>query len=256
MSCSVISPSASATAALSSMIGNAIDCRRADGAELELVAREGERRRAVAVGVVLLDLRQLGDAELDASPARRSPASCRRRSSSITRVSISPMNTEMIAGGASLAPSRCSLPLDGDAGAEQARVLVHALEHRGEEDEEADVLVRRLAGLEQVDAVELGLSARDRHATSCSACREPLMPANGFSCRSACRPWRSATLRSIAITSWLWSTAMSVSSKIGAISNWHGATSLCRVTIGTPSLYSSCSTSAMHAWMRSGMPPK
>ena len=30
--------------------------------------------------------------------------------------------------------------------------------------------------------------------------------------------------------------ATSVSSKRGAISNWHGATSLCRVTIGTPSL--------------------
>ena len=38
------------------------------------------------------------------------------------------------------------------------------------------------------------------------------------------------------MTSWLWSTARSVSSKTGAISNWLGATSLCRVTIGTPSL--------------------
>ena len=66
----------------------------------------------------------------------------------------------------------------------------------------------------------------------------------------------SATRRSVAITSWLWSTATSVSSNRGAISNWLGATSLCRVTIGTPSLYSSCSTSAMQAWMRSGMPPK
>jgi hypothetical protein len=41
---------------------------------------------------------------------------------------------------------------------------------------------------------------------------EPLIPANGFSCRIACSPWRSATRRSVAITSWLWSTAMSVSS--------------------------------------------
>jgi hypothetical protein len=32
---------------------------------------------------------------------------------------------------------------------------------------------------------------------------DPLMPANGFSCSSACKPWRSATRRSVAITSWL-----------------------------------------------------
>ena len=100
----------------------------------------------------------------------------------------------------------------GDAGAQQARVLVHALQHRGEEDEEAQVLVRRLARLEQVDAVELVSSAAiDIDQLQCLP--EPLMPANGFSCSSACRPWRSATRRSIAMTSWLWSTAMSVSSK-------------------------------------------
>ena len=123
----------------------------------------------------------------------------------------------------------------GDAGAQQSGVLVHRLQHGGEEEQEAQVLVRRLARLEQVDAVEFGLSdVMDIDQLQCLP--EPLMPANGFSCSSACRPWRSATLRSMAITSWLWSTAMSVSSNIGAISNWHGATSLWRVTIGTPSL--------------------
>ena len=45
-------------------------------------------------------------------------------------------------------------------------------------------------------------------------------------------------------------------SKIGAISYWLGATSLCRVLTGTPSLNSSASTSAMHASTRSGMVPK
>jgi hypothetical protein len=100
----------------------------------------------------------------------------------------------MMAGGASLAPRRCSLPLVGDAGAQQAAVLVHALEHGGEEEQEAQVLVRRLAGLEQV-VPSSALS--DVIASDQLQCLpEPLMPANGFSCTSACRPWRSATLRS------------------------------------------------------------
>ena len=32
---------------------------------------------------------------------------------------------------------------------------------------------------------------------------EPLMPANGFSWSTACRPWRSATFRSVAMAIWL-----------------------------------------------------
>jgi hypothetical protein len=45
-------------------------------------------------------------------------------------------------------------------------------------------------------------------------------------------------------------------SKIGATSYWLGATSLCRVFTGTPTLYSSRSTSIMKASTRSGMDPK
>ena len=55
--------------------------RRADGAEFELVARERERRRAVAVGVVLLDVGQLGHAELDHGLLGAARPSCRRRCS-------------------------------------------------------------------------------------------------------------------------------------------------------------------------------
>ena len=45
-------------------------------------------------------------------------------------------------------------------------------------------------------------------------------------------------------------------SKTGAISYWLGATSLCRVFTGTPTLYSSVSTSDMNAITRSGIAPK
>ena len=137
--------------------------RRADGAELELVAGERERRRAVAVGVVLLDLRQACDAELDQLLLGARRRSFRSAIASMTFVSMSPMNTEMIAGGASFAPRRCSLPDVPMPARSSPACLCTALQHRGEEDEEANVLMRRLARLEQVRAVELRVVRRDRH---------------------------------------------------------------------------------------------
>ena len=85
---------------------------------------------------------------------------------------------------------------------------------------------------------------------------EPLMPANGFSCSRQARPYLSAVRRRTSIVSIWWSVARLESSKIGAISYWLGATSLCRVLTGTPSLNSSASASAMHASTRSGIVPK
>ena len=137
--------------------------RRADGAELELVARERERRRAIAVGVVLLDLGQPRDAELDHRllGVRRDvlPAAI----SSMTRVSICAHEDRDDRRRRFVGAEPMLVARGADAGAEQARVLVHRLEHGGEEDEEADVLVRRLARLEQVVAVELRVVGGDRH---------------------------------------------------------------------------------------------
>ena len=84
----------------------------------------------------------------------------------------------------------------------------------------------------------------------------PLMPAKGFSCRSRARLWRRATRPIVSMTIWLWSEATLASSKMGADSYWLGATSLCRVLTGTPSLNSSFSVSCMQARMRSLMLPK
>ena len=52
----------------------------------------------------------------------------------------------MIAGGASLAPSRWSLRGRGDRRAQQPAVLVHGADHGGAEHEELRVLVRGVAG--------------------------------------------------------------------------------------------------------------
>ena len=54
----------------------------------------------------------------------------------------------------------------------------------------------------------------------------PLTPLKGFSCSSTRKPWLRATLRIKAMMSMLWSTARLHSSKTGASSNWLGATSL------------------------------
>ncbi len=53
-----------------------------------------------------------------------------------------------------------------------------------------------------------------------------------------------------------WSQPTLLFSNTGATSYWFGATSLCRVLIGTPSLASSRSTSSMQARIRSGIEPK
>ena len=56
----------------------------------------------------------------------------------------------MIAGGASLAPRRWSLPALATADAEQFRILGHGPDDRDAEDQELGVVVRVVAGVEQV----------------------------------------------------------------------------------------------------------
>lgn len=92
-----------------------------------------------------------------------------------------------------------------------------------------DIVVGRLAGVERIVAEVVG----ERRFTCLP---EPLIPAKGFSCVNNLSLWVAATRFSVSMTSWLWSAARFASSKIGAISNWLGATSLCLVFAGMPSL--------------------
>ena len=85
---------------------------------------------------------------------------------------------------------------------------------------------------------------------------DPLTPANGFSCSSSLSPYRPATRAIVSMTSMLWSVATLAFSNSGASSYCDGATSLCLVLTGTPSLYSSISVSSMQASTRSGIDPK
>ena len=80
--------------------------RRADGAELELVAGEGERRRAVAIAGIARQLRQRADADVEHAAGLGALGAAAASTCSKMSVSMSPRNTERIAGGASLAPRR------------------------------------------------------------------------------------------------------------------------------------------------------
>ena len=62
----------------------------------------------------------------------------------------------------------------------------------------------------------------------------PFTPSKGFSCKRHTRPWRRAVFFITSIVSWFWSTARFVVVKIGAISCWAGAASLCSVFARIP----------------------
>ena len=85
---------------------------------------------------------------------------------------------------------------------------------------------------------------------------EPLTPANGFSCSRHSRLWRLATFFIISITSWLWSVAIFAVEKIGAISCCAGATSLCCVFARMPTFQSSRFKSFINTAIRSLIIPK
>ena len=173
-----------------------------------------------------------------------SPAS----SCSIMSLSCSPRNIDIIAGGASLAPSLWSLP--APAVAERRRSLCSSTAfitaHR--------VVRNRAFSWGFVPGFSRLRSPTEIDQLLCLP--EPFMPAKGFSCNRQTRPCFSAVLRRISITIILWSMARLSSSNTGAISNCAGATSLWRVLAGIPILQSSLSTSCIKLIMRGFIEPK
>ncbi len=197
----MISPIASATAALSRTIGNAIDCD-------EPTARNSNFAPVNANG----DVRLRSVLSFSISGSRATPSliiSCSAlvafrpdAIASITFVSMPPMNTEMIAGGASLAPSRCSLPLVPMPARSRPACLCTARSTAARKTRKRMFWCGVCPGFRRFSPSRSWLSAAiDIDQLQCLP--DPLIPANGFSCSSACSPWRSATRRSVAITSWL-----------------------------------------------------
>jgi hypothetical protein len=85
---------------------------------------------------------------------------------------------------------------------------------------------------------------------------EPFIKLKGFSCCRTAKLWWRPIRRIMSINRTLWSTARLHSSKMGAHSNWFGATSSWRVLIGIPNLNASVSNSSINAVTLSGIDPK
>ena len=166
-----------------------------------------------------------------------------------TSASWSPRKIEMIAGGASLAPSRWSLPAE----ATEAR---SSPPYRWTARITAAQKTRNWALSWGVSPGTSRLPSSALPSEKFTCLPEPLTPSNGFSWNRHSMPWRFATALNVVISSCWWSEASLARSNIGATSNWPGATSLCRVFAGMPSLNSSRSVSIMKPSTRSGMAPK
>ena len=126
----------------------------------------------------------------------RSPTLCSEPSATADTIAsrAEPRYNDMIAGGASLAPSRCSLP--DDAIVDRIRSLWTSIARR---------TAARVARNRRLCCGSVPGSRRfspvfvARLQLLCLPL--PLTPANGFSWSRQARPWRSATRRSVSMTS-------------------------------------------------------
>jgi len=148
---------------------------------------------------------------------------------SSTADSCFPRKTEIIAGGASLAPRRCALLADMMEAFSSALCLYTATSVFTRKVTKSRFSLAVLPGVKRPIPVSV-----QRDQLLCLP--DPLIPANGFSCSNSLKWCFAAILCMSDITSRFWSTARLVSPNMGANSNWLGATSLWRVFNGMPYL--------------------
>ena len=138
---------------------------------------------------------------------------------SITSETVRPRKLEIMAGGASLAPRRWPLPAS----------MIDAFRrplwrYTPISVSTTNTTKRRLSsGVLPGPCSRMPVSV-DSDQLLCLP--EPFTPLNGFSCNNTSKPCLRATFFMSDMSSMLWSTARLVSSKMGAHSNWFGATSL------------------------------
>ena len=151
-------------------------------------------------------------------------------------VSSSPKNMETMAGGASLAPRRWSLPALATDTRSRSWYSSTALMTAVKNSKNCAFSCGESPGSNKLMPVSVEMDQ-----LLCFPL--PLMPAKGFSWSRHTRPWRRATFCMISMVSWLWSVAVLVEVKMGANSCCAGATSLCLVLAKMPSFQSSSSKS-------------
>ena len=152
--------------------------------------------------------------------------------------SSAPRNTEMIAGGASLAPSRWSWPMLATEARSRPWCLFTAWMTAAQKN-------RKFMFSPGVSPGSIRLWPVSVPIDQLLCLPEPFTPANGFSCSRQTRPYLRAMLCISCIVSCWWSEPTFEFSYTGASSYWPGATSLWRVLTGTPSFRSSFSVSIM-----------
>ena len=155
----------------------------------------------------------------------------------------------MIAGGASLAPRRWSWPASAMLARSRSACSLTAWMTATRNARNCALACGSFPGSSRFSPSSVAID-------QLLCLPEPLIPAKGFSWMRNMSPWRGASRRIMLITIMLWSEPTEVASYTGAISNWPGATSLCRVFAGIPRRHSSRSRSIMNARIRSRIGPK
>ncbi len=136
-----------------------------------------------------------------------------------TSVIVRPRKAETIAGGASLAPRRWALVAVAMDAFRRALCFWTAARTLTK-----NVMNCRFPFESLPGAISRTPVSVPRDQLLCFP--EPLTPSKGFSCRSTTKPCLRASLFIRFITIWFWSLERFVSPKMGASSNWLGATSL------------------------------
>ena len=195
--------------------------QRAGGPELEPVAGEGERAGPVAVARVGGEDRAGCRRRSRCSPSPSSEVAPPWAICSKTSASWSPRKIEMMAGGASLAPSRWSLVAEATEARSRPPYLCTERMTAAQNTRNWALSCGVSPGRSRLPSVELP-------SEKLTCLPEPLMPSKGFSWNRHSMPCFWATFLSVVISSCWWSAATLERSNIGASSNWPGATSLWR----------------------------
>ena len=170
-------------------------------------------------------------------------------SSSTTACSSSPIYTLTMAGGASLAPRRWSLPALATEMRKRSWFSSTARKTAVRNSRNCAFSRGVLPGSSRFSP-----SSVQRAQLLCLP--EPFTPSKGFSCKRQAKPWRCATFFSTSMASWFASMARLAVVNRGAISCWAGATSLCSVLAQMPSFHSSSSSSSRKAFTFGRIEPK
>ena len=161
----------------------------------------------------------------------------------------SPRYIEIIAGGASLAPNLWSLPVFDAASLNNTACLSTAAIVQASTNWNNLFSSGFLPGLNK-------LIPSSVVSDQLLCLPEPLIPSNGFSCNKHTRPCFVAVFFNTSITKRLLSNATFEIEKIGAISCWAGATSLCSVFAVIPNFHNWMLISSIKAFTLGLIAPK